>query len=190
MVDCFYGFVDLHDRQNVLLRRDLSCAEAFWREEWDQLKVFYKLPPPRYPPPDIDWQVGFLFWTEIGARAANRALAKPIQGKDKTMGVPEIRVEELKKRLDAGENLFLLDVRDEFEYEISNIGGQLIPLPELARRVNELDTHQTIVTVCKMGPRGAKAVQMLKKAGFTDVLNMTGGIHAWSDRVDHSVRKY
>ena len=50
------------------------------------------------------------------------------------MGVPEIRVEELKKRLDAGENLFLLDVRDEFEYEISNIGGQLIPLDVYKRQ--------------------------------------------------------
>jgi adenylyltransferase/sulfurtransferase len=106
------------------------------------------------------------------------------------MSVPEIRVEELKKRLDAGENLFLLDVRDEYEYEISNIGGQLIPLPELARRMNELDTHRNIVTVCKMGPRGAKAAQALHNAGFNHVWNLAGGIHAWSDRVDHTVRKY
>ena len=106
------------------------------------------------------------------------------------MVVPEIRVEDLKKKLDAGENLFLLDVRDEFEFEISNIGGQLNPLPELPKRVNELDAHSKIITVSKMGPRGAKAVQVLQKAGFTDVWNMTGGIHAWSDRVYHSVRKY
>ena len=106
------------------------------------------------------------------------------------MGVPEIRVEELKQRLDAGENLFLLDVRDESEYEISNIGGQLIPLPELAKRISELDANRNIVTVCKMGPRGAKAVQVLRKAGFTHVWNLTGGIHAWSDRVDRSVKKY
>jgi len=106
------------------------------------------------------------------------------------MGVPEIRVEELKKRLDAGEDLFLLDVRDEFEYEISNIGGQLIPLAELSTRINELDANQQIVTVCKMGPRGAKAAQVLHKAGFSHVWNLAGGIHAWSDRVDHSVQKY
>ena len=93
------------------------------------------------------------------------------------MGVPEIRVEELKQRLDAGENLFLLDVRDEFEYEISNIGGQLIPLAELSKRVNELDVNQNIVTVCKMGPRGAKAVQVLHKAGFTHVWNQIGRAH-------------
>jgi len=106
------------------------------------------------------------------------------------MSVPGIRAEELKRRLDAGENLFLLDVRDEYEYEISNIGGQLIPLPELAKRLNELDVNQNIVTVCKMGQRSVKAAQVLHKAGFTHVWNLTGGIHAWSDRVDRSVRKY
>jgi adenylyltransferase/sulfurtransferase len=133
--------------------------------------------------------VDFLFGTEVEANAANGAFANPIQGEE-IMGVPEIRVEELKKRLDAGEDLFLLDVRDEYEYEISNIGGQLIPLAELARRVNELDANLNIVTVCKMGPRGVKAAQVLHQAGFTHVWNLTGGIHAWSDREDHSVRKY
>jgi adenylyltransferase/sulfurtransferase len=106
------------------------------------------------------------------------------------MSVPEIRVEELKQRLDAGENLFLLDVRDEFEYEISNIGGRLIPLAELSKHLHELDTNLNIVTVCKMGPRGVKAAQLLHDAGFSHVWNLTGGIHAWSDRVDRSVRKY
>jgi adenylyltransferase/sulfurtransferase len=106
------------------------------------------------------------------------------------MIVPEIRAEELKLRLESGENLFLLDVREESEYEISNIGGQLIPLPELRKRVGELDTNQKIVTVCKMGPRGAKAVEVLHSAGFSHVWNLSGGIHAWAERVDRSVRKY
>jgi len=106
------------------------------------------------------------------------------------MAVPEIKAEELKQRLDAGEDLFLLDVRSENEYETSNIGGHLIPLPELAERVHELDSKRKIVAVCKMGPRGAKAVQLLHLAGFTQVWNLTGGIHAWSDRVDRRVRKY
>ena len=106
------------------------------------------------------------------------------------MSVAEIQPTELKQRLDAGEDLFLLDVRDENEYEISNIGGTLIPLAELPERVNELDAEREIVTVCKMGPRGARAVQFLRKSGFTRVRNLTGGLHAWSDRVDRSVRKY
>ena len=106
------------------------------------------------------------------------------------MSVPEIQAEVLKRRLDSGENLFLLDVRDEYEFEISNIGGHLIPLPELPKRFKELNTQQEIVALCKMGPRGVKAVELLQKHGFTQVSNLRGGIHAWSDRVDRSVRKY
>jgi len=106
------------------------------------------------------------------------------------VSVPEIQAEELKSRLDHGENLFLLDVRDEYEYEISNIGGHLIPLAELSRRLNELSPRQEIVTLCKMGPRGVKAVELLQKKGFKRVSNLRGGIHAWSDRVDRGVRKY
>jgi rhodanese-related sulfurtransferase len=116
--------------------------------------------------------------------------AMKLQTRGKAMSVPEIRVEELKQRLDAGENLFLLDVRNEYEYEISNIGGQLIPLSELSMRVNELPVSRQIVAVCKMGARSAKAAELLHKAGFNNVWNLAGGIHAWSDRVDHSVRKY
>jgi rhodanese-related sulfurtransferase len=110
--------------------------------------------------------------------------------RERAMSALEIQPTELKQRLDAGENLLLLDVRDENEYEISNIGGRLIPLAELPQRMNELDAQQEIVTVCKMGPRGARAVQFLRKSGFTRVSNLTGGIHGWSDRIDHSVRKY
>lgn len=63
------------------------------------------------------------------------------------MSVPEIQAEELKYRLDRGENLLLLDMRDEYEYEISNIGGHLIPLPELPKRFHELAADQEIVEV-------------------------------------------
>jgi adenylyltransferase/sulfurtransferase len=106
------------------------------------------------------------------------------------MSVSGIQAEELKRRLDAGEDLFLLDVREENEYEISNIGGHLIPLPELLDRVDELDASQEIIALCKMGTRSAKAVQILNRAGFPNVRNLSGGIHAWSDRVDPRVRKY
>jgi rhodanese-related sulfurtransferase len=106
------------------------------------------------------------------------------------MSVMGIQAEELKQRLDAGDNLFLLDVREEHEYEIANIGGHLIPLPELLDRVDELDASQEIIAMCKMGTRSAKAVQLLHKAGFSNARNLTGGIHAWSDRVDPGIRKY
>ena len=106
------------------------------------------------------------------------------------MTLSTIQAEELKKRLDAGENLFLLDVREEDEFEISNIGGHLIPLPELLARVQELDASREIIALCKMGPRSVKAVQLLRQAGFANVRSLTSGIHAWSDRVDPTVRKY
>lgn len=106
------------------------------------------------------------------------------------VSVPEIQAEELKHRLDVGEKLFLLDVRDEYEFEISNIGGHLIPLSELSKRLAELSANEEIVAVCKHGPRGVKAVEYLQKQGFQKVSNLRGGIHAWSDRVDRKVRKY
>jgi adenylyltransferase/sulfurtransferase len=106
------------------------------------------------------------------------------------VSVPEIQAEELKQRLDHGDNVFLLDVRDEYEYEISNIGGHLIPLAQLPKRLDELNALEEIVAVCKMGPRGVKAVEYLQKQGFTKVSNLRGGLHAWSDRIDRKVRKY
>ena len=106
------------------------------------------------------------------------------------MSVPEIQAEDLKSRLDHGDDLFLLDVRDPYEYEKSNIGGHLIPLPQLPRRMHELNVDQEIVAVCKMGPRGVKAVEFLQRHGFQRVRNLSGGIHAWSDRIDRRVRKY
>ena len=105
------------------------------------------------------------------------------------MSVSEIRAEELKQRLDSGEDLFLLDVRDEDEYQRSNIGGYLIPLGELHKRVGELDAKRKIVALCKTGRRGIEAVQVLHRAGFKKVWNLDGGIRAWSNRVDRRVRK-
>jgi adenylyltransferase/sulfurtransferase len=115
-----------------------------------------------------------------------------IRGEEKAVsnGVPEIQVEELKRRLDAKENLFVLDVREPHEYQICNLGGHLIPLNDLPKRVNELDSSREIVVHCKMGGRSAKAVEFLQKAGFKKVTNLAGGITAWSDRVDPKVPKY
>jgi sulfur-carrier protein adenylyltransferase/sulfurtransferase len=105
-------------------------------------------------------------------------------------GVPEIQVEELKRRLDAGEDLFVLDVREPHEYQICNINGYLIPLGDLPKRVNELDSSREIVAHCRSGVRSAKAVNFLKQAGFRKVTNLAGGILAWADRVDPKMPKY
>jgi len=102
----------------------------------------------------------------------------------------DITPEELKRRLDAGDDLFVLDVREPNEYQIANLGGYLIPLGDLPKRVHELDSSREIVAHCKMGGRSAKAVDFLRQAGFKKVRNLTGGITAWSDKVDLKVPKY
>ena len=102
----------------------------------------------------------------------------------------EMQVEELKLRLDRGDDLFVLDVREPHEYQICNIGGHLIPLGDLPRRVNELDTSKEIVAHCRSGVRSAKAVNFLRQAGFKKVHNLAGGILAWADRIDPSMPKY
>ena len=105
-------------------------------------------------------------------------------------GVPEIQVEELKRRLDAGEDLFVLDVREPHEYQICNIHGHLIPLGDLPNRVHELDSSREIVAHCRSGVRSAKAVAFLQQTGFKKVHNLAGGILAWADRVDPKMAKY
>ena len=104
--------------------------------------------------------------------------------------LPEMSVEELKKKLDAKEDIFVLDVREPHEYQICNLNGYLIPLGDLPKRVGELDSSREIVAHCKMGGRSAKAVAFLQQAGFTKVHNLTGGITAWAERVDTKMPKY
>jgi adenylyltransferase/sulfurtransferase len=104
--------------------------------------------------------------------------------------VPEIEPRELKTRLDRGDDLFILDVREPHEYQICNLSGHLIPLGEVPRRANELDSSREIVVHCRSGKRSAEAVDFLRKAGFRKIWNLKGGILAWSDQVDPSVPKY
>jgi molybdopterin/thiamine biosynthesis adenylyltransferase/rhodanese-related sulfurtransferase len=105
-------------------------------------------------------------------------------------GIPEMQVEELKRRLDAGDDLFVLDVREPHEYQICNINGHLIPLGDLPKRVHELDSSREIVAHCRSGVRSAKAVDFLRQSGFKKVTNLAGGILAWADRVDPKMPKY
>ena len=103
----------------------------------------------------------------------------------------EMTVEELKKRIDRKEDLFVLDVRNPNEFQICRIPGTvLLPLPELPQRLGELPRDREIIVHCKSGMRSGKAVQFLKEQGFTKVVNLQGGIQAWSERVDPSVPKY
>jgi molybdopterin/thiamine biosynthesis adenylyltransferase/rhodanese-related sulfurtransferase len=104
--------------------------------------------------------------------------------------VPEITVRDLKAKLDNGGGVSVLDVREPHEYEVANIGARLIPLGELPERLVELGKDETLAVHCKTGGRSARAVQLLKEAGFQDVYNVKGGITAWSEEIDPSVPKY
>ncbi len=103
----------------------------------------------------------------------------------------EIDPTTLKQMIDRGDKFVLIDVREPHEYKICNIPfAKLIPLGDLPKRVSELNPADQIVAHCKSGARSAKAVDFLKQAGFKTVLNMKGGILAWSDKVDPTVAKY
>jgi sulfur-carrier protein adenylyltransferase/sulfurtransferase len=104
--------------------------------------------------------------------------------------VPEISVQKLKERLDNGEGLSVLDVREPHEYEVANIGARLIPLNELPERLAELDKDAPLAVHCKTGARSARAVRLLQDAGFQSAFNVEGGITAWSEEIDPSVPKY
>jgi molybdopterin/thiamine biosynthesis adenylyltransferase/rhodanese-related sulfurtransferase len=107
-------------------------------------------------------------------------------------GIPQVSVETLKKKLDAKEDVFVLDVREPHEVPIANIGAPLIPVGSLAQRVAELAEHKNdeIVIHCRSGSRSQKAALILKEAGFTNVSNLAGGILAWADKIDPSMPKY
>jgi adenylyltransferase/sulfurtransferase len=98
---------------------------------------------------------------------------------------------ELKRKMDAREPFELIDVREAFEYEIARIdGAKLIPLGEIAERVDELQRERPIVIHCHSGRRSAEAVRLLQQRGFANVYNLEGGIDAWSDQIDPNVPKY
>ena len=106
-------------------------------------------------------------------------------------GEGETTAEELKQRLDRGEEVFILDVRNPEEYQICRIpGSTLIPLPELAQRVGELDRGREMVVHCKSGMRSQRAIQFLRGQGYTRLKNLQGGILAWAERVDPSLPRY
>jgi molybdopterin/thiamine biosynthesis adenylyltransferase/rhodanese-related sulfurtransferase/molybdopterin converting factor small subunit len=103
----------------------------------------------------------------------------------------ETDVRELKRKMDAKEDFFLLDVREPNEYQIAKIpGSTLIPLGEVPQRYQEIPRDKEVIVHCKMGGRSAKAAAFLRQQGFKNVKNLKGGILDWSDKIDPSVPKY
>lgn len=95
----------------------------------------------------------------------------------------DITVEELKKRIESGEAINLIDVREDYEYEADNIGGLLIPLGDLPHRLDEIEhlKDEEVLVHCRSGKRSETAQRFMENQGFTNVRNVIGGIQAYND---------
>jgi adenylyltransferase/sulfurtransferase len=105
-------------------------------------------------------------------------------------GIPQISVLELKQRLDAGEDLMILDVREPYECQIASIGGTLIPMNQVPDRLAEIDRNREIVVQCRSGARSQRVAEFLAAQGYPNVRNLAGGILAWADQIDPKIQKY
>ncbi|MDE3200835.1 MAG: molybdopterin-synthase adenylyltransferase MoeB [Acidobacteriota bacterium] len=112
------------------------------------------------------------------------------KGHEVKNGIPQVTVQELKARRDAGEEVFLLDVREPYEYQIAQIGGTLIPQNDVPKRLAEIPRDRDVVVQCRSGARSQRIAELLAQAGYTNVSNLAGGILAWSDHIDPTVAKY
>ena len=105
-------------------------------------------------------------------------------------GIPQLTVKELKARRDAGDDIFLLDVREPYEVQIAQMGGTVIPQNDVPQRLAEIPRDREIVVHCRSGARSQRIAEFLKQSGYQNVVNLAGGILAWSDEIDPSVQKY
>lgn len=102
----------------------------------------------------------------------------------------EITVEELKAKMDGQEDFQLIDVREEFEYETSNINGEHIPLAEIILEKDKISHEKPVVIHCRSGKRSAQAITLLEREGFDNLFNLQGGILAWRDTFDPDMQVY
>ncbi|HSK64749.1 MAG TPA: rhodanese-like domain-containing protein [Pyrinomonadaceae bacterium] len=104
----------------------------------------------------------------------------------------EITATELKQRLDQGDDLQIIDVREDYEVAVARLPNAVhVPLAQVLSRINEIDPNRETVVFCKMGGRSARAIEALQRSGFTGkLINLKGGIIGWSNEVDPSVPKY
>ena len=104
----------------------------------------------------------------------------------------EITVLQLKEMQEANKEFVLLDVRETFEYEFANLGGELVPLDQLPDRLNEIEQYKEkeMIVMCRSGSRSARACEYLSRNGFTNVKNLKGGINDWAREIDPSLPVY
>ncbi len=126
-----------------------------------------------------------------GAATAAGASASTASGAAASDSVNEITALALNNRLNSGEKIFLLDVRNPEEYILCNLpGSNLMPLPELPKHLEDFDRSMDIVVYCKSGARSRRAIHLLREAGFQKLTNLTGGILGWIAEVDPSMPGY
>jgi rhodanese-related sulfurtransferase len=103
----------------------------------------------------------------------------------------EITVRELKDKMDKKESFQLIDVREQFEYDIANISGELIPMRDIIEQYDRIETDKPAIIYCRSGNRSAVVIHELEnRFGFTNLYNLKGGIIAWANEIDPSVPKY
>ena len=102
----------------------------------------------------------------------------------------EVSVQELKEKKDNAVDFQLIDVREDFEYEMSNLGGLLIHLGGIFIESEKIDKTKPVVIMCRSGKRSAAAIMQLEQQGFTNLYNLKGGILAWADEIDPSLNVY
>ena len=102
----------------------------------------------------------------------------------------EISVQELKEKMDNNEDFQLIDVREEFEYEVSNLGGVLIPLGGILIEADKIAKDKPVIVQCRSGKRSAAAIMQLEQLGYTNLYNLQGGILAWQSEIDPTISVY
>ena len=102
----------------------------------------------------------------------------------------EISVQELKEKIDNNEDFQLIDVREEFEYEVSNLGGVLIPLGGILIEADKIAKDKPVVVQCRSGKRSAAAIMQLEQLGYNNLYNLQGGILAWQSEIDPNISVY
>ena len=103
----------------------------------------------------------------------------------------EISVQELKEKIDNGEDFQLIDVREDFEYEMSNLGGTLIPLGGILIEAEQIAKDKPVIVQCRSGKRSAAAIMQLEQQfGFNNLYNLKGGILAWAEEIDPTIQVY
>lgn len=105
--------------------------------------------------------------------------------------IQEISVDDLKQMIDEGRDFQLIDVREQWEYDIANIGGELIPMNLVSKNIRRISQSKQVAVLCRSGKRSANVVRMLQNNfAYNNLYNVAGGILEWSDRIDNSITKY